>query len=448
MKKALCCCLLFPTLLVHLLASAPLNIVVLYADDWRFDTLGAAGNRYVHTPNVDRLATQGVYFRNAAVTTAICGVSRATLLTGQWMSRHGQHDFGMFKTPWTDTLPARLRAAGYQVAHVGKWHNGKFPAEKYDFGREYSGTHWITTPQGPMIHVTQKNESDALEFLRTRDPKKPFYLQVAFFAPHAEDKHPQQYLPQPQSFELFNDAPVKVPVNATPESASRLPDFLSSPENEGRHRWGWRFDTPGKYQMMMKNYLRLVAEVDATCGRILAELDHQGLAGNTLIIFTADNGYLHGEHGLADKWYPFEECIRVPLIIRDPRQPAPGRVSDQWALNVDLAPTMLAAAGLPPADTMQGRDLSPLYAGPAPADWRQDFFYEHPTIRSKSFIPASEALVTKDWKYVRWPEYAREQLFQLSTDPHEENDRINDPAAAGILGQLKQRFAELKAKSQ
>ncbi len=448
MKTVLLRLLFLAALLTQVQAAPPLNIVVLLADDWRFDTLGVAGNSYVHTPNVDRLATQGVYFPNAAVTTAICGVSRATLITGQWMSRHGQRDFGMFKTPWADTLPARLRAAGYQVAHVGKWHNGKFPAENYDFSRVYSGEHWITKGKGPPVHVTQQNESDAMEFLKSRDAQKPFYLQVAFFAPHAQDNHPLQYLPQPQSFELFNDASVKVPVNAGPDSTARLPAFLSAEENEGRNRWRWRFDTPGKYQMMMKNYFRLVAEVDAVCGRILAELDRQGIADNTLVIFTADNGYLHGEHGLADKWYPFEECIRVPLIIRDPRHPAPGHVSKEWALNVDLAPTMIAAAGLPPADTMQGRDLVPLYDGATPADWRQEFFYEHPTIRSKTFIPTSEALVSHDWKYVVWPEYSREQLFQISTDPHEENDRIADPAAAAMLMQMRQRFTELKAKAK
>lgn len=432
-------------------ATPPLNIVVLYADDWRFDSLGAAGNDYVSTPNVDRLATQGVRFRNAAVTTAICGVSRATLLTGQWMSRHGQRDFGAFKTAWADTLPGRLRAAGYTVAHVGKWHNGPFPAENYDFGRAYQGEHWITAKGGAKVHVTAKNQADALEFLQTRDPGKPFYLQVAFFAPHAEDKHPLQYLPQPQSFALFHDRPVPVPANLGADSIAHLPDFLSAAANEGRHRFTWRFDTPGKYQEMMKNYFRLIAEVDAACGAVVAELDRQGLTDHTLILFTADNGYLHGEHGLADKWYPFEECIRVPLIVRDPRAPAAaaGSVRDEWALNVDLAPSLLAAAGVAAPERMQGRDLAPLYAGSAPVtDWRTDFFYEHPTIRDATFIPASEALVTGTWKYVRWPDYGREQLFHIPSDPHEESDRIADPTAQPVLAALRLRFAELKAQAQ
>ena len=163
-------------------ADKPLNIVILYADDWRHDTLGCAGNPVVRTPHLDQLARDGVRFTQNRVTTSICGVSRASLLTGQWMSRHGNRAFDAFKTPWAETYPGLLRTNGYHVGHVGKWHNGKFPAEKYDFARAYSGTHWITNRDGTRIHVTQKNEDDALEFLRTRPAEKPFCLTLAFFA--------------------------------------------------------------------------------------------------------------------------------------------------------------------------------------------------------------------------------------------------------------------------
>jgi len=431
------------------LPAAPLNVVLLYADDWRADTLGAAGTAHVSTPHLDRLAGQGVRFRNAAVTTAICGVSRASLYTGQWMSRHGQRDFGAFATPWGDTFPGRLRAAGYTVAHVGKWHSGPFPAAQFDWGRSYSGTHWLDRARGPKEHVTDRNQADALEFLRTRDPAKPFCLTVAFFAPHAEDAHPLQYLPQPWTFDLLHDGPVPVPANAGPESIARLPEFLRADANEGRARWRLRFDTPGKYQEMMKNYFRLVAGVDAACGAILAELERLGLAENTLVIFTADNGYLHGEHGLADKWYPFEESIRVPLIIRDPRAPAAARgaVRDEWALNVDLAPTLLAAAAVTAPAGMQGADLAPLYLHAQPPAWREDFFYEHPTIRRVEFIPSSEALVTRTWKYVRWPDHGREQLFFLPADPREEHDLLAAGPPPAELASLRARFEHLRSQA-
>jgi arylsulfatase len=431
-------------------ADAPLNIVLLYGDDWRADTLGAAGNAYVRTPHLDRLAAEGVRFSRAAVTTSICGVSRASLLTGQWMSRHGQRDFGAFRTPWADTFPGRLRAAGFQVGYVGKWHSGKFDPARWDFARSYQGEHWLTGPDRSKRHVTRQNEADALEFLRTRDPGKPFCLTVAFFAAHAEDAHPLQFLPQPESYELYRDRPVPVPPNATPESTARLPAFLADSANEGRRRWRWRFDTTGKYQEMMRNYFRLVSEVDTACGAILAELERQGVAGRTLVVFTTDNGYFHGEHGLADKWYPYEESIRVPLLVRDPRAPAAARgaVRDQQVLNVDLAPTLLAAAGVAAPAAMQGADLAPLYLQAAPPAWREDFYYEHPSLRPQHQIPASEALVTRGWKYIRWPEYDREQLFNLAADPREEDDRSADPAAQTILAGLRARFAELQTAAR
>ena len=430
--------------------SKPLNIVVLYADDWRHDTLGAAGHPVVKTPHLDRLAKEGMRFTHNCVTTAICGVSRATLLTGQWMSRHGNPAFAMFTTPWAETYPGLLRRNGYHVGHIGKWHNGTFPQDKFDFGRAYSGTHWIREADGTKIHVTQKNENDALEFLRTRPTDKPFVLTLAFFATHAEDQNPLQFLPQPASMELYKDTVIPVPKTSSDEDFKRLPPFIANEQNEGRVRYHWRFDTPEKYQTMMKNYYRLATEVDATCGRVLATLRQQGLLENTLVIFTADNGYFHAEHGLADKWYPYEESIRTPLIVRDPRMPAAqrGQTNDDLTLNVDLAPTFLAAAGIAAPARMQGRDLSSLYlASNAPA-WRTEFFYEHATIKNIHFIPSSEALVRKDVKYLYWPDFQHEELFDLTADRAETHNLAAAPNQATTLAGLRSRFAELKAAAK
>ncbi|MEY4386580.1 MAG: hypothetical protein RLY20_1863 [Verrucomicrobiota bacterium] len=431
-------------------ADKPLNILVLLADDWRFDSLGCAGNPVVQTPSVDRLAQEGLRFTHACVTTPICGVSRASLFTGQWMSRHGDKAFDMFQTPWAETYPGLLRTHGYYVGHVGKWHNGKFPAANFDFGRAYSGTHWIEERDGTKIHVTQKNENDALEFLGTRPKDKPFCLTLAFFAPHAEDNNPLQYLPQPASMKLYEDGAIPVPVNATDESFRRLPEFIANEKNEGRVRWRWRFDTPEKFQTMMKNYYRLITEVDATCGRVLEELKRQGVLDNTLVIFTGDNGYFHAEHGLADKWYPHQESIRVPLIVRDPRLRTSkhGTTNDEFVLNVDIAPTLLSAAGIAAPAQMQGRDFAPLYLAATPPAWRTEYFEEHATIRNTNFIPSSEALVRKDWKYFYWPEFKREQLFNLLADPREEHDLVNHPAQQERLAGMRQRFNELKAAAR
>lgn len=431
------------------LASEPLNLVVLYADDWRHDTLGAAGHPVIQTPHLDQLAAEGVRFTENCVTTSICGVSRACLHTGQWMSRHGCRGFGPWRTPWDQTYPGCLRNQGYYLGHVGKWHNGKLPAERFDFSRSYFGKHWYETNSGEKIHVTKRNENDSLQFLRTRPRDKPFCLTVAFFATHAEDANPQQFLPQPQSLSLYANSVVPTAPNATAESWRRLPEFFTE-ENEGRKRWHWRFDSPEKYQTMMKNYFRLATEVDAACGRIVEELAKQQVLDSTLVIFTTDNGYYHGEHGLADKWYPHQESIRVPLIVRDPRM-APdkrGIISDAFTLSVDIAPTLLSAANVPLPRTMQGQDFAPLYLSTSEPSWRSEFFYEHPTLRSVDFIPASQALVRKDWKYIFWPEHQVEQLFHLQTDPREETDLARDPSHAEHLTEMRSRFAQLKAAAQ
>jgi arylsulfatase len=447
-------CLLLGVLLVPALSRAAerMNILFLLADDWRHDTLGCAGNPVVKTPQLDALAADGFRFTRACVTTSICGVSRASLLTGQWMSRHGNPDFKMFTTPWTETYPGLLRAHGYWVGHVGKWHNGKFPQEQFDFGRSYMGTHWIKRANAEPIHVTQKNEEDALEFLRTRPKDKPFCLTVSFFAAHAEDRNPQQFLSQPASASLYANVQIPLPATANDAALHRLPPFLQAPVNEGRVRWGWRFDTPEKYQAMMKNYYRLCTEVDTTSGRVLAELKAQGILDHTLIIFTGDNGYFHGEHGLADKWYPYEESIRVPLIVRDPRAPSAqrGKTNDDFVLNVDIAPTILAAANVTAPASMQGRDFSPLYLAeekPQPA-WRDEFFYEHAIITSKERIPASQALVRRHLKYILWPDYGTEELFDLTTDPAEQTNLIDSPSRKDQLPDLRKRFTILREQAK
>jgi arylsulfatase len=440
----------FLVVLIHSAAvssAAQPNVLVLYADDWRFDTLSCAGNPVVKTPNLDRLAGEGFRFTHNCVTTSICGVSRASLFTGQWMSRHGNKGFAAFDTPWEQTYPGLLRSNGYFVGHIGKWHNGKFPGRNFDFGRSYSGNHWIKQPDGSQIHVTKKNENDALEFLKQRPEGKPFCLTLAFFATHAEDQNPKQFLPQPESMSLYQDVSIPLPKTATDEAFRKLPPFLASEENEGRVRWNWRFNTPQKYQEMMKNYYRLATEVDATCGRVLDELKKQGVLDNTLVIFVGDNGYFHGEHGLADKWYPHQESIRVPLIVRDPRIPAAkrGGTNDSFTLNVDLAPTILAATGIKAPATMQGRDISPLYLASQKPEWRSEFYYEHAIVGNKNRIPASEALVRKDWKYFYWPDFKLEQLFHVAADPFEEKDLASDPEQATRLAEMRARFAELKA---
>lgn len=429
-----------------------LNVLLLVIDDIRWDALGVAGNRVVRTPRLDRLAAEGVRFRQARVTTSICMVSRATMLTGQYMSRHGITAFGraLSAEAFAGTYPARLRGAGYWTGYVGKYDVGAPRPDDFDFLRAYHGTHWLTAPGGERVHVTEQNTRDALDFLRARPRDRPFLLTVGFFAPHAQDNAPEQYLPQDWSAPLYDRATVPPPLRGDPSYLRALPPFLSDEQNEGRVRYHWRFDTPGSYQSYMLRYYRLITEVDAAIGRVLDELAAQGALDDTLVLAIGDNGYFQADRGLADKWYPYEEADRVPLIVRDPRLPRGRRgvVRDQFALNLDIAPTIVAGAGLPVPATMQGRDLAPLYLAAAPAGWRDEFFYEHPTITRRERIPSSLGVIRRDWKYVEWPEFSYRQLFDLRADPGERRNLADDPKQARQLARMQEKLAEWRRRAR
>jgi arylsulfatase len=431
-------------------SGAPLNVVVLVIDDTRWDSVGAAGNPVVRTPRLDALAADGIRFAQARVTTSICMTSRASILTGQYMSRHGIDRFGKPLAPdaFAQTYPGVLRARGYWTGHVGKYDVGTPRPTDFDVVRAYHGRHWIDGEDGERVHVTEKNARDALEFLRTRPRDRPFLLNIGFFAPHAEDRAPEQYLPQSWSAASYEGVKVPPPLLGETRHLTALPSFLSKDSNEGRVRFRWRFDTPGRYQEYMLRYYRLITEVDAAIGRILDELRAQEVYENTLVVFIGDNGYFHGDRGLADKWYPYEQALRVPLIVRDPRLAATkrGGVRDELALNLDVAPTVIRAAGLRVPEAVQGRDLGRLYLESPPPPWRDEFFYEHPTITSRDRIPSSQGVVRRDWKYVYWPEFQYEQLFDLTHDPEEIHNLADRPPHAGRLQEMRKKLEDWRVR--
>jgi len=419
------------------------NILFIIADDLSWHSLGFAGDPVVQTPNLDRLAKGGVVFTHAAVTTSICMASRASLLTGQWLSRMGAARL----TPetWPDTWPARLRAAGYYGGHIGKVHVRGQGAEGYDFWAGRDGLyHWLPDGKGGRVHSLQKDTDETLRFLRERPKGRPFFLQLAYTVPHAEDNDPQQYLPMPQEEALYAESAVPVPPTASDEYWKLLPSFFHAEDNESRVRWKKRFDTPEKYQRYTKNYYRLISGMDRSVGAVLDALKAEGCAENTVVVFMGDNGYFLGEHGLADKWYAYEESLRVPLVVYDPRSPADrrGRTCDAWVLNVDLAPTFCTLAGIAPPASMQGREITPLLTGEPPAGWREDFLYQFKW--SSEIIPASEGVCSKDWKYIRWTASGVEELFDLKADPRETRNLSADPARAAELGRLRERCEALK----
>ncbi|HUX94576.1 MAG TPA: sulfatase [Bacteroidales bacterium] len=426
-----------------------MNVLFLLADDLRWNSLHCMGNNILYTPNLDSLAADGIRFTNACVTTSISMVSRASLLTGQYMSRHGIRDFGVSLSPeaFSLTYPALLRKAGYYSGFVGKYGVGKIDPDNFDFSREYEGKHWWPEGNGDSIHVTARNCRDALTFLKDRPKNIPFVLSVSFFATHAEDNHPDQYRYQPESEAFYKNDTIPVPETSSDVFFMSLPYFLSTEVNEGRIRWHWRFDSSEKYQRYMKAYYRMLTELDAATGKIINELKEQGVYENTLIIFMGDNGYFHSEHGLADKWYPYEESVRVPLIVHDPRLGKTKRngLNEEFVLNIDIAPLIISATGIDVPETMQGEDFSKLYLLDKKYDWREDFYYEHPFVTNESRIPSSEAIITHDSKYIMWPYYKYEEYFDLSNDRKETTNLMNNPAYSLDIKKMKTRLDYFKA---
>ena len=427
----------------------PPNLVFLLVDDLRWNALGFMGDKIVQTPHLDRLAAKSVVFDNCFVTTSICSVSRASIFTGQWMRRHGIEDFakGLNGTAWDNTYPAQLRTAGFRTGFIGKYGVGS-PMETaakekaFDYWKGLPGQagEFIEKNDPTRTHKTARFGSEALEFLGGCEKGKPFCLSISFNAVHARDGKPREFEPDPRDEKLYEDVTIPVPKLATDEAFKRLPESVQ--KSEGRRRWGWRFDTAEKTQGILRDYYRLITGVDREVGRIVAELAQRGLAGNTVIVFTADNGFALGDRGMADKWFMYEEDIRVPSFIFDPRSPktAPGQRSKAMVLNVDFAPTMLELAGVPAPKTMQGRSLVPLLKGESPKDWRTEFFYEHHSVAAR--IPMSEGVRTERWKYLRWiaETPVKEELYDLQADPLEERSLLNDAKHAALLAEMRGKW--------
>jgi arylsulfatase len=440
-----------------------MNVIVLFPDDWRYNSIGAE-NPIIRTPFLDSLADQGMHFRQNAVTTSVCWQSRATLFTGQWASRHKSYKlkcphFAKGKN-WNSTWPAILRDDGYHVGHVGKWQYYNDRKELFDFQYFFEGKHWYPNGRGkPKIAGEDKARDATIKFLNARPKEKPFALTVAFYPPKpvgSSDKPGGQWMPKNITRALYDNITIREPYNLA-KSYNLLPNFLKRNRTAARARWRERYSTPEHYQEAMKMTYALITQVDQACKEIVDELKKQDLFNNTMIIFTTDNGMFHGAHGLAGKWYPYQESIRVPLIIYDPRMPTDkvGMKDESFTLNIDLAETILGAAGLKPHERMQGRDMSDLYLPNIKNDktalerkpWRDEFFYEFTYadgIGGEQYIPSSNALVRKKWKLIHWYHYKSYQFFDLENDPLEQNDVVHDPSNAFIVSEMKKRLIYIR----
>lgn len=426
------------------------NILLFVVDDQRNDTLGCAGHPVIRTPNIDALAARGTLFRNAFVTTSICAASRASILTGLY---ERTHRYTFEAAPIADSLvsmsyPVLLRQAGYRTSFVGKFgvevSSGALNS-MFDRFQPHGRTPYFTTlPDGTRIHETDLAAKRAIEQLNETPAGQPFCMSVSFNAVHAEDGDLDNLYPWPPSSDgLYEGVEIAPPRLSDPGIFEALPDFLKNSFN--RERFFWCCDAPAKYQKNMRAYFRMISGVDSAIGRILAELKRLGLDGNTVVIYTADNGYYMGDRGFAGKWSHYEQSIRVPLIIHDPRvsSAARGRTEAALALNVDLAPTLLQLAGLGVPGRTQGRSLVPLLAAQNDPGRSRDFFCEH--LWNTPGIPRWEGVRGERYVYARYfsqtPVY--EFLHDLQTDPDQLRNFAGEPAYASVLDTMRRRCAEL-----
>ncbi len=454
---------LFATLLGILLAAPSYslanavdrpNIIFFLSDDHRWDRLGCAGHSFLKTPTLDRLAREGVRFSNMFVTTSICAASRATILTGLYERTH-QFTFrtrpidGQFTQ---DSYPVLLRKAGYKTGFIGKFGvnvQQKDREAMFDTFQPIGRNPYLKKqPDGSLRHESELAGDRAIEFIDQHKASGPFCLSVSFNAAHAEDgdKRPGiGHFPWPKAVDgLYEDIPIEVPRLADQKIFESHPEFMKKSMN--RIRFFWRWDTPEKYAINLRAYYRMITGIDRVIDRVTKHLEKAGMAENTVIIFSGDNGYYEGQRGFAGKWSHYDESLRVPLIIYDPRADKKRRnkVAKPMVLNVDIAPTILGYAGLKAPRHYQGQSLRPIMDGRKPKDWRRDTFCEH--LMENDTIPKWEGVRNKRYVYARYfqqkPQY--EYLHDMKQDPDQLRNFVNDPEYRKVLKRIRKRCNTLR----
>ena len=421
------------------------NILFVITDDQRWDMMGNV-NVDLHTPEMDRLAEEGLRFENAFVTTSICAASRASMLTGLVERSHG---FTFITPPlasqFTDaSFPAILRKEGYRTGHIGKFgvkvEDGAIE-NMYDVYEELNRNPYFKEDESGLTrHLTDIIGDRSKAFLESNPEGQPFALTVSFNAPHAEDSDERQFIWPEAVDHLYKELTIPAPPLSEPTFFDGQPEFMRDPDQSmNRFRWHWRFDNPEKSQEMTKGYYRMISGVDAVIGRLRMSLEELGLADNTVIVMMGDNGYFLGDRGFAGKWLPYDPSLRVPLLIYDPRDPElSGGRPEGLALNIDIAPTILGFAGLAAPESMQGESLFPL------RDIREDFFVEH--LMDHKQIVKHEGVRSKRYRYSRYfqldPVY--EELYDLESDPLETKNLVDSEDFAELLAKYRTRTDELR----
>jgi N-acetylglucosamine-6-sulfatase len=444
-------------------ASRPPNIVFVLVDDMRWDEMGVSGHPFIETPNMDRLAREGMRFTQAFATTPLCSPSRASLLTGQYAHTHGIIDNTARSGRDLATFPRELQRAGYATGFFGKWHMGNDDSPRPGF------THWVAMPgQGESIdpHLNVDGErlqakgyvtdvlTDYAERFIERAGAQPFLVYLAHKAIHpnvtqqddgrlvpvpgqpggfvAADRHRGRYagrsMPRrPNAFKTPLDKPALMrPIGSLPP----LGRATATTDEEIR----------GRVEMLLG--------VDDSLGRLIARLESGGMLDNTVVVFTSDHGYFYGEHGLnEERRLAYEETIRVPLLIRFPPKAAAGSVAAEMVLGLDLAPTLLELAGLQPTAGMQGRSLVPVLSRTA-RDWRQSFLVEYfsDTVFPRVLKMGYSAVRTDRFKYIQYRELeGMDELYDLAADPYEERNLFGEPEADSRRTEMRGELQRLLA---
>ncbi len=486
------------------------NIIFIMSDDHAYQAISAYQDRLLETPNIDRLAAEGMIFTNASVTNSICAPSRATILTGKHAHLHGKIDNSMPFDTNNVTFPQLFQQGGYQTAMFGKLHFGNNPKGIDDFAI-LPGQGWylnpdFITPRGDTLiegHVTEITTDLTLDWLQNkRQNDQPFMLMYLHKAPH------RPWWPTPEKFQEFTKKQFPEPETLFDDYANRgtaakttemnllyhmmyehdskiYPETIASmgekvqpkvleykngfyrpynrlneeqkkaykPTLDSINTWfveNWpklndKDKMRWKYQRYMQDYLACVSEVDDEIGRLLDYLDESGLAETSMVVYTSDQGFYLGEHGWFDKRFIYNESFKTPLLVRWPGMVEPGSDITEMIQNLDFAPTLLDAAGLPIPEDMQGLSLLPLLKGEE-EDWDRDgvyyHYYEYPSVH---MVKRHYGIVTEDFKLAHFYYDVDEwELYDRKQDPLELNNVYNDPAYADTVARLHEELAAMR----
>lgn len=461
------------------------NIIFIMTDDHAAHAISAYGSRINTTPNLDRLAREGVLFRNVFATNSICTPSRAAILTGQYSHMNGVPVFNRFDSS-RPTAPRLLQQGGYYTGMIGKWHLGSDPAgfDRWEIlpgqGAYFDPILYTATGQKTYTgrYVTDVITDLGLDFIRSRPKNRPFFLMLHHKAPHRpwepndqeRARFANRWIPEPDtlwdSYATRTDAlhenqqrvaadltrrDLKIPPPADLSGPALATWFAVKPDSVTIARGGQPVTLTGealarwKYQRYMQDYLATVQSVDDSVGRVLEYLDRNGLAKNTMVIYTSDQGFFLGDHGLFDKRFMYEPSLRMPFLVRWPAGIKPGTVSEAMGLNVDFAPTFLDVAGLPVPADMQGRSLLPVLRGKPPADWRTSMYYRYYHDPGDHNTRQHYGVRTRTHKLIYFWTKDQWELYDLVRDPLELNNLYGQPGQDAITASLKAELARLKA---